>query len=95
MTYLELFDDLYIAYKLKSDTDILKSYDSTPIVATSMPKNTLTIKTSNSKNWAGFSVNSNPLISSTQTLDFTVGTSLEVVPSTDQTLVFSLNAAYS
>lgn len=65
MTYLELFSDLYVAYKLKGDSDILKGYDTTPIVATSMPKNTLTIKTSNSKNWADFSSNQDPLVSST------------------------------
>lgn len=51
MTYISLFDDIYIAARLKSDTDIVKGYDSDPLVAKSTPKNTLTIATSNSKDW--------------------------------------------
>jgi len=51
MTYISLFDDIYIAAKLKSDTDIIKGYDDYPLVAKSTPKNTLTIATSNSKDW--------------------------------------------
>lgn len=54
MTYLEQFKDLYIAYRLKSDSDITKGYVSTPLIATSMPKNTLAIKTCNSKDWTGY-----------------------------------------
>ncbi len=51
MTYISLFQDIYIAAKLKSDTDIVKGYDEYPLVAKSTPKNTLTIATSNSKDW--------------------------------------------
>jgi hypothetical protein len=51
MTYISSFDDIYIAAKLKSDTDIVKDYDTYPLVAKSTPKNTLTISTSNSKDW--------------------------------------------
>ena len=65
MTYLEQFNDLYVAYRLKEDSDIIKGYLETPLVATSMPKNTLAIKTSNSKDWADFTTNTNPLVSST------------------------------
>lgn len=65
MTYLSLFDDLYIAYRLKDNSDITKGYHTTPIIATSMPKNTLTIKTANSKDWTDYSTNQNPLVSST------------------------------
>lgn len=64
MTYLQLFPDLYIAYRLKSDSDITKGYLTTPLIATSMPKNTLAIKTCNSKDWNGFTSNTNPVISS-------------------------------
>lgn len=95
MTYLELFDDIYVVYKLKANSDILKNYDSTPIVATSMPKNTLTIKTSNSKNWADFVSNTLPLVSSTTNLNYNPGSSLQVLSNTSQTLIFSLNAPYS
>lgn len=64
MTYLQLFNDLYIAYRLQSDSDITKGYDTMPLVATSMPKNTLAIKTCNSKDWTGYSINQNTIVSS-------------------------------
>jgi hypothetical protein len=48
MTYLSLFQDAYIAAQLKEDTDIIKGYDTYPLLAKSMPKNTLKIATSNS-----------------------------------------------
>lgn len=67
MTYLQLFPDLYIAYRLKSPSDITKGYLSIPIVATSMPKNTLAIKTCNSKDWSGYSLNTNSMISTSTT----------------------------
>lgn len=60
-----------------------------------MPKNTLTIKTSNSKNWADFVTNQNPLISSTSTPGYGSTNSLQVMPSTDQTLIFSLAAPFA
>lgn len=67
MTYLQLFSDLYVAYRLKSDADIIKGYLATPLVATSMPKNTLVIKTCNSKDWSGYSLNTNTIASSSTT----------------------------
>jgi hypothetical protein len=51
MTYISLFDDIYVAARLKSDTDIVKGLDTIPLVAKTTPKNTLTISTSNSKDW--------------------------------------------
>jgi hypothetical protein len=48
---MSLFNDIYIAARLKADTDIVKDYDTLPLVAKSTPKNTLTISTSNSKDW--------------------------------------------
>ena len=51
MTYISLFNDIYIVAKLKKDTDIVKGYDDYPLVAKSTPKNTLTLSTSNSKDW--------------------------------------------
>lgn len=64
MTYLELFNDLYIAYRLKASSDITKGYDTNPLITTSMPKNTLTIKTCNSKDWTGYTSNTNAIVSS-------------------------------
>ena len=96
MTYLSLFDDLYIAYRLKSNSDIIKGYHETPIVATSMPKNTLTIKTANSKDWTDYVTNTNPLISSTTaTSGYATGDGLRLESGTDQSLIFSLKAPYS
>lgn len=64
MTYISLFQDIYIAAKLKSNTDIVKGYDDYPLLAKSTPKNTLTLLTSNSKNWNDASTTSVPLVSS-------------------------------
>lgn len=65
MTYISLFEDIYIAAKLKDNTDIVKGYDDYPLVAKSTPKNTLTLTTSNSKDWDDESVGSPaPLVSS-------------------------------
>jgi hypothetical protein len=67
MTYLQLFPDIYIAYQLKSNSDITKGYLSTPLIATSMPKNTLSIKTYNSQDWTGYSTNLNSVFSTSTT----------------------------
>jgi hypothetical protein len=67
MTYLQLFPDIYIAYQLKSNSDITKGYQSTPLIATSMPKNTLSIKTYNSQDWTGYSTNLNSVFSTATT----------------------------
>ena len=96
MTYLSQFNDLYIAYRLKSASDITKGYHTTPLIATSMPKNTLTIKTANSKDWTDYLTNQNPLVSSTTaTSGFVAGDGLRIESSTDQSLIFNLKAGYS
>lgn len=95
MTYLQLFPDLYIAYRLKSDSDITKGYLTTPLIATSMPKNTLAIKTCNSKDWNGFSTNTNPVISSSTTLNNRVPTEGLRIEAASQSLVFSMQAPYA
>jgi hypothetical protein len=96
MTYLQLFPDLYIAYQLKSNSDITKGYLSTPLIATSMPKNTLSIKTYNSQDWAGYSLNTNPVISSsTSSGTLTTSEGLKIQSGTNQALVFSMQALYS
>lgn len=83
-----------MAYKLKSNSDIIKRYDTLPLVATSMPKNTLTITTSNSKNW--LASDSQPPISSSATLGGkTPTTSLAINPGTDQSLIFHLSAPFA
>lgn len=64
LTYMGLFSDVYIAARLKSSSDIVKGYDSTPLVSPSVPKNTLTITTVNSKDWTDYTLNQKPLVSS-------------------------------
>jgi hypothetical protein len=95
MTYLSLFQDAYIAAQLKEDTDIVKGYDSYPLLAKSMPKNTLKIATSNSKDWADYS-DGFPIVSSTSaTSGRAPGSGLKSVSGTSQSLVFGLKAPYS
>jgi len=65
MSYISLFSDIFIAARLKADTDIINGYDTYPLVAATTPKNTLSILTSNSQDWTDYVTNSNPLISST------------------------------
>ena len=91
MTYLEQFKDLYIAYRLKENSDIIKAYRSTPLIATSMPKNTLTIKSSNSKNWFD-STSANPIVSSSSS--GTTPTQGLRVEATVQSLIFNMKAPY-
>lgn len=95
MTYISLFSDIYIAAKLKSDTDIIKGYDDYPLVAKSTPKNTLTISTSNSKDWTDYSDNF-PIVSSTSaTSGNSPGSGLKSVSGTSQSLILGLKAPYS
>lgn len=85
-----------MAYKLKADSDIAKGYDETPLIATSMPKNTLSIKTSNSKNWADYTTDQMPIISSaTTSAATTVDSSLLKNAGTDQYLTLKIAAQYS
>lgn len=96
MTYLSLFDDVYIAAKLKSDTDIIKGYDQYPLLAKSTPKNTLKIITSNSKDWTDNVTDLNPLVSSTTaTSGITSGNGLKSITGTSQSLIFGLKAPYA
>ena len=61
-----------------------------------MPKNTLTIKTANSKDWTDYVTNTNPLISSTTaTSGYAAGDGLRLESGTDQSLIFSLEAPYT
>lgn len=86
MTYISLFQDIYIAAKLKSDTDIIKGYDTYPLLAKSTPKNTLTLSTSNSRDWNDATTTTVPLISSVSgAASFTPGTGL--VSGNSQSLV--------
>lgn len=96
MSYISLFSDIFIAARLKADTDIVNGYDANPLVAQTTPKNTLSISTSNSQDWTDFTTNSNPLISSTTaTSGYVAGTGLKQNVGTKQSLIFSLKAAYS
>lgn len=65
-------------------------------MATTTPKNTLTIKTSNSQDWSDYSTNTNPIISSKIAVTTNVpGTSLLQHASSAQTLIFSWKAPFS
>lgn len=96
MTYLQQFQDLYIAYRLKSDSDITKGYLTTPLIATSMPKNTLTIKTCNSKDWTGYTgpTDTDIVVSSSLTNVRTPTEGIRVETGA-QWLIFNLKAPYS
>jgi hypothetical protein len=96
MSYISLFTDIFIAARLKSDTDIVNGYDTYPLIAQTTPKNTLSITTSNSQDWTDYVTNSNPLVSSTTAVSgYTAGTGLKQDAVNKQSLIFSLNAPYS
>lgn len=98
MTYLSLFDDIYVAYRLKSDSDIVKGYDTYPMVAKTTPKNTLTIKTANSQDWTDFSVITDPpLVSSSSTVPTNTPTTglVNLGTGTSQSLVFTLKGLFA
>ena len=95
MTYLQLFPDLYIAYRLKSVSDITKGYLTIPLIATSMPKNTLAIKTCNSKDWSGYSSNTNSIISSSTINSTLLTTEGLKINAASQSLIFSMSAPYA
>ncbi len=87
-----------MAFRLKASSDIVKGYDYYPLVAKTTPKNTLTIKTSNSKDWTDWADYSTytPLVSSTlATSGSTSGASLSKVSGTNQSLIFSMKAPFS
>lgn len=96
MTYISLFQDIYIAAQLKSNTDIVKGYDTLPLVAPSTPKNTLTITTSNSQDWTDYVTDINPLVSSTSVAASNVpGTGLKTVSGSTQSLILGMKAPYA
>lgn len=59
-----------------------------------MPKNTLTIKSSNSKDWTDFSSNTHPLISSSLTSASAPTEGLRIETGVDQRLYFNMKAPY-
>jgi len=95
LTYINLFTDIYCAVLIPTNTDIVNGYDALPLVATTAPKNTLTITTSNSNDWTDFVTNQNPLVSSTATASSNTPGSSLLVNTAAQSLVFSFEAAYS
>jgi len=96
LTYMNLFTDIYCAVLIPKNTDIVNGYDTLPLVATTAPKNTLTITTSNSNDWADFTGgNLNPLVSTVAAATTnTPGTAL-FVNNSPQSLVFSFKASYA
>lgn len=95
LTYINLFTDIYCAVLIPQNTDIVNGYGTLPLVATTTPKNTLTITTSNSQDWSDFVTDQNPLISTVaSSATNTPGTSV-LNSASSQSLVFSLKALYS
>lgn len=95
LTYINLFTDIYCAVLIPQNTDIVNGYGTLPLVATTTPKNTLTITTSNSQDWSDFVTNTNPLVSTVASSGTsTPGTSV-LTSASSQSLVFSLKALYS
>ena len=101
MTYVSLFDDIYIAAKLKDNTDIVKGYDDYPLVAKSTPKNTLTLTTSNSKDWDDDTTASIPAVSSYYNTGspgvatYTGGAVAGLKVANQQSLIFEFDANYN
>ena len=93
---MNLFTDIYCAVLIPQNTDIVNGYDTLPIVATTTPKNTLTITTSNSQDWTDYVTNQLPLVSSvTGSNTNTPATSLIQSTTIPQSLVFSFKAPFS
>ena len=95
LTYMSLFTDIYCAVLIPRNTDIVNGYDTLPLVATTAPKNTLTITTSNSNDWTDFVTDTLPLVSSTTAVNSNVPGSSLLVSALSQSLVFSFSALYS
>lgn len=60
-----------------------------------MPKNTLAIKTCNSKDWSGYSLNTNSMISTSTTAGATAASEGIKISASSQSLIFSMQALYS
>ena len=96
LTYISLFSDIYVAARLSSDSDIAKGLDAYPLIAKTTPKNTLTISSSNSKDWTYFNPSVVPLVSSIDGgANNTASTGLKQGGTTEQSLIFSLQGIYS
>ena len=96
LTYINLFTDIYCAVLIPQNTDIVNGYGTLPLVATTTPKNTLTITTSNSQDWTDYVTNTNPLVSSVGSGSTnTPGASLVQDAATAQSLVFSWKAGFA
>lgn len=95
LTYINLFTDIYCAVLIPQNTDIVNGYGTLPLVATTTPKNTLTITTSNSQDWSDFTTNQNPLISSVASSATTTPGSSLLVSATAQSLILSMKASYA
>ncbi len=95
LTYMSLFTDIYCAVLIPQNTDIVNGYDTLPLIASTTPKNTLTITTSNSQDWSDFTPTANPIVSSVaSSATNTPGNSL-LASASDQSLVFTMKAGYS
>ena len=91
-----MFTDIYCAVLIPQNTDIVNGYGTLPLVATTTPKNTLTITTSNSQDWTDYVTNTNPLVSSVAAAATnSPGTSLLQDAATAQSLVFSWKAPFA
>lgn len=92
---MSLFTDIYCAVLIPQDTDIVNGYGAIPLVATTTPKNTLTITTSNSQDWSDYVTNTNPLVSSSATVNSNgAGTSV-LVSASAQSIIFSMKVPYT
>lgn len=91
-----LFSDIYIAARLKDNSDIVKGYDTIPLVSLSVPKNTLTLTSVNSKDWTDYSTAA-PLVSTDSSGTQTIASSggLKRAGTTSQSIIFNLKALYS
>lgn len=91
---MSLFTDIYCAVLIPQDTDIVNGYGAIPLIATTTPKNTLTITTSNSQDWSDYVTNTNPLISSSATLNSNTPASSLLTSGSAQSIIFSMKVPY-
>ena len=92
---MSLFTDIYCAVLIPQDTDIVNGYGAIPLVATTTPKNTLTITTSNSQDWSDYVTNTNPLVSSSATVNSNTAGSSVLVSASAQSIIFSMKVPYT
>ncbi len=92
---MSLFTDIYCAVLIPQDTDIVNGYGAIPLVATTTPKNTLTITTSNSQDWSDYVTNTNPLVSSSATANSNTAGSSILVSASAQSIIFSMKVPYT